>query len=564
MLSLPQAFCRSCFKNHASWMRKMYRHNVLQPEFENFYLPFGGKLRSDNRWVRMAKMIPWDEIESEYAATFARNGMGAPALSARIAFGALIIKEMLSVSDEDTVEHIRENPYLQYFLGLSEYRDEAPFNPSMYVHFRQRLSPLMTKFNDCIIFTAKAYEKNNQNEVIPENDRNDDDKLQGGSTSGGNDDDVKTPSGTTEKNRGKLILDATCAPADISYPTDLKLLGEAREKLESIIDKLFEPLRGSGVEKPRTYREKARKQYLEASKSRRLAVKKLRRALGRQLSYVRRDLAAIDLLLTYPNVTLGLLSSYEYKCLLVIAELYRQQRQMYAKRNNQIDDRIVSISQPHVRPIVRGKAGAKVEFGAKIAAALHDGYVSFTHISWNSFNESSLLQDEIKDYHQRYGYWPESVHADKIYRNRENITYCKEHGIRLSGPPLGRPAKETDENRAELQAAKLAARQDELDRIPIEGKFGQGKRRFGLGRIMAKLADTSISAIIVSAVVMNLVHWLKSLFYAFFMVVEPDPIRHNGYFNALATLVAVGMAWIEPISASGNGIRRWHVMRFYV
>ena len=81
MLSLPQVFCRSCFKNHASWMIKMYRHNVLQPEFEDFYLPFGGKLRSDNRWVRMAKMIPWDEIESEYAATFSKNGMGVCAFS---------------------------------------------------------------------------------------------------------------------------------------------------------------------------------------------------------------------------------------------------------------------------------------------------------------------------------------------------------------------------------------------------------------------------------------------------------------------------------------------------
>ena len=102
------------------------------------------------------------------------------------------------------------------------------------------------------------------------------------------------------------------------------------------------------------------------------------------------------------------------------------------------------------------------------------------------------LIGQIKAYHTRFGCYPESVHADKIYRTRGNRKFCKKHGIRLSGPPLGRPSADVEKQKA---MAKQAC-QDELDRIPIEGKFGQGKRRFSLSRIMCKLAITSEASIL--------------------------------------------------------------------
>ena len=114
----------------------MYRQTSPgQLSFENFYLPFGGKLSGENRWVKLAAMIPWETFESSYAAQFSED-RGAPAKSFRMALGALIIKERLGVSDDETVEQVRENPYLQYFLGLSEYSDRAPFDGSMMTHFR--------------------------------------------------------------------------------------------------------------------------------------------------------------------------------------------------------------------------------------------------------------------------------------------------------------------------------------------------------------------------------------------------------------------------------------------
>ena len=105
---------------------------------------------------------------------------------------------------------------------------------------------------------------------------------------------------------------------------------------------------------------------------------------------------------------------------LVIKELYRQQRQMFEKNERKVDNRIVSVTQPHIRPIVRGKAGTPVESGAKVSISLSDGFSFIDCLSWDSFNEAGDLISQVEKYKERYGYYPESVHADKIYQNREN------------------------------------------------------------------------------------------------------------------------------------------------
>jgi len=182
---------------------------------------------------------------------------------------------------------------------------------------------------------------------------------------------------------------------------------------------------------------------------------------------------------------------------------------MHQFRTHQIEDRIVSISQPHVRPIVRGKAGAATEFGAKVAISMMDGYAFIDHLSWNAFNESGDLKQAVEDYKKRYGYYPEAVLADQIYRSRGNLIFCKEHGIRLSGPPLGRPLLD---NRQE----RIVERQDMKDRNAVEGGFGVCKRRFGLARIMARLKETAESIISLQFLVVNLEHRLRLLFCHFF------------------------------------------------
>lgn len=181
--------------------------------------------------------------------------------------------------------------------------------------------------------------------------------------------------------------------------------------------------------------------------------------------------------------------------------VYEQQKHMYDNRLRSHPHRIVSISQPHVRPIVRGKAGKAVEFGAKLSASLNNnGLAHVDEVRWEAFNESADLPGQVEAFKKRHGYYPAVVLADGIYGTRENRRYCKEKGIRFGGKPLGRPRKETDANREELREAKRQHRRDHLERIPIEGKlfvrfFGIFElcrgRVFGFGRY-SFLKDNSI------------------------------------------------------------------------
>ena len=240
------------------------------------------------------------------------------------------------------------------------------------------------------------------------------------------------------KNRGKLILDATCAPADISYPTDLGLLNAARKHTEKIRDSLYKPLKSQVHKKPRTYRLKARKDYLKVAKQRRPSRNQKTKAIKKQLQYIKKNLSHIEQLKEL-GADLGSLNKRQYKMLLVVTEVYRQQHWLAEHKKQSISDRIVSLSQPHLRPIVRGKAGKPVEFGAKLSASYFEGYVFLDRLSWDNFNESGDFKAQIEAYYKFTGSDPESVHVDRIYRTRENRAWCRERGIRISGPPLGRP-----------------------------------------------------------------------------------------------------------------------------
>jgi hypothetical protein len=338
---------------------------------ENFKNPFDGQLDAENRWVKMSKMIPWEEYEEEYAKNFTEE-KGAPAKSFRMALGALIIKEMLGISDRETVEQIKENPYLQYFIGMESYSSEEAFNASMMVHFRKRIGmELINKINKEMV---KKFEG-----VVSEK----------------------------KENEGQLLLDATCTPADIKYPTDIEILNEAREKTEETIDELYKQIQGKEKKKPRTYRVAARKDYLEIVKKRRVSKKERRKGIKKQLQYVKRNLSHIEKMIE-EGAKLEKLTKKEQEELVTIRKVYEQQLEMYAKKTNKVENRIVSITQPHIRPIVRGKAGKAVEFGAKISASSVNGFVFLDKLSWNNYNESGDLQERIEEYKKERGCYPES------------------------------------------------------------------------------------------------------------------------------------------------------------
>lgn len=470
-----------------------------QLEFPDFYLPFSGHLDPENRWVRLARLVPWELAEKIYHESLCED-FGAPIVPARVALGALIIKERLGLTDRETVAVIQENPYLQFFIGLEEFTQDKPFDASLMVDFRKRFGEAgMQRIGEAIALTS-----------LDKSISKDEDSPPGSSsgncpaTSSNGNTAVAQPE---NPNRGKLIADASCAPADIRYPTDVSLLNEAREKTDEIIDLLHEPLVGQ-VPRPRTYRVKARRSFVAFAKKKQPGRRAIHKARKQQLGYLQRNLQQIDRLLAHPGaLPLTQLDRRTYKNLLVCDELYRQQLEMFQRKAQRVDDRIVSISQPHVRPIKRGKAGRETEFGAKLSVSVVGGFSFVDRLSWDNYNESRDLVGQIERYQRRFGCYPESVHVDQIYRTRTNRAYCKARGIRMSGPPLGRKPQQVSREQKRQAAA------DEAIRNQVEGKFGQGKRRFGLARVMAKLASTSAAQISLTFLVMNLELALQLLFF---------------------------------------------------
>jgi IS5 family transposase len=472
----------------------MYKHNAKQLLLPHeFFMPFEGQLNSENRWCKLAAMIPWEIAEERYIESLGNPNAGQQAYPVRMALGTLIIQNKKNLSDRETVAEITENPYLQYFIGLPAFVQEPPFDASLLVHFRKRVGKdIINELNELLFLEDE------------QNVQSDDDDPQAGTTEGGEDTSSKAP-----ENKGNLILDATCIPVDIQYPTDSRLLNDAREALEEIIDVLHEPHVGR-YKKPRTYRQRARKQYLRFERKRKHSKREIHKTNGQQLRYVGRNLRIIAEQVQKSPLTL--LDGRQYRNLLVVQELYRQQLEMYQEKKHSVPDRIVSLHMPFVRPIVRGKKNASVEFGPKLAVSIVDGFTFMEKLSFDAFNEGITLQDSLERFKDRHGHYPAVVYADKIYRNRDNLRFCKKRNIRLSGPPLGRPSKDPKV----LKEQRKQEREDTKIRNGVEGKFGEGKRFYGLGLVMTRLQDTCETVIAMQLLVLNLERKLRILLVHFF------------------------------------------------
>lgn len=372
-----------------------------------------------------------------------------------------------------------ENPYYQFFIGLPGYQDKVPYAPSLLVEFRKRLTEdILMEINEMI---AKY--------------NTPDDPTDGGC--GGDSSDSLTD------NRGTVILDSTCAPQQISYPQDVNLLNEARENLESIIDDICYEF---NYYKPRMYRRNARNDYLSLAKCRKRSAKKIRKAIKKQLQYVKRDLGHVDLLMEQDDIHL---SEKQLQRLKIIRELYEQQDYMYRNNTHSVKDRIVSISQPYIRPIVRGKAKSPTEFGAKLDMSIDEtGFARLERLSFNAYNEGDVLIGTIEGYRERTGHYPERVLVDQIYRNRKNRAFCKEHGIRISGPALGRPKQLSKDER-------IQSYNDNNDRIEVERGFSLAKRCYGMGLIRTRLDTTTRCSIALSILAMNINHLVAVRFFQY-------------------------------------------------
>lgn len=479
-----------------------------QLSIEEFKTPFESHLNPDNKWVKLANLIPWDEFVAIYTKPMSKK-MGRPSIPPRVAVAAMIIKHMEKLDDRGVVNALEENIYMQYFSGLSSFCTKCPFDPSLLVEMRIRMgakafdemSKLIIKqaipFVDKIAaekFNKSTKQKSDKNNIHPGNDENitiDNSNVDSTLVEENNNAEIIP-------NKGTLKIDATVADQFIQYPTDIGLLNKTREISENLIDEIC--THASVKVKPRTYRVVARKEYLSLAVKKNKTRKQIRVIIGKQLRYIKRNLSTITKLLDqFDRMPLCFKSLRRYW---VIQHIYEQQRSMFVNKVFTHTDRIVNIYQPYVRPIPRGKDKHSVEFGAKLGVSEFNGFSIIDRISWNAYSESNDLILQVENYKKLFGYYPELVLADGAYMGKTNREFLSENNIRHAGKKMGRPKKMAT-------AEKIQLKKERGERNHVEGKFGQAKNGYRLKEIRARRADTSESWISGIWLALNLVRLLK-------------------------------------------------------
>ncbi|HEX9934682.1 MAG TPA: IS5 family transposase [bacterium] len=424
--------------------------------------PLGGGLRAENRWMKLGRLIPWNQMEEVYREHFS-DRMGRPAKDSRLICGLLVVKHMKGFSDEEVVEEYLENPYIQAFSGEEMFVTEGGIDPSLLSKTRKRLGKtFFRRFEKDVLEVLKR-----RRIIRP----------------------------------GEHLLDATVIPVNIEYPTDAKLLNRARRWVVKVINVIRQ--RCGVKEKVRTYCRKAQWAYLGFQKKRKKTRAMIRLMRGKLLRYLRRNIRQLEELLREHGRRLKKAErTFLCKRLAVVKTIYDQQREMWKTKARSVKDRIVSLHLPHIRPIVRGKDGKEVEFGPKALLSWTDGFGFLDALKFNAHNEGALWGKSLDLRKERFGEYPEESTGDGIFGTRVNRAMLEKKGVRGGVKALGRAAN-TTENRKWLREKRR------LRGSRMEGIIGHAKNHFGLNRIRYTVPDGEEMWIRLGLLAMNLSTALK-------------------------------------------------------
>ena len=432
----------------------MYRRKDRKtiPLFPELF-PFGGKLDENNRWLRIADLVAWEELEEEYAKHF--SDVGRPATDAQLVIGLLLLKHMTGLSDVGIVQDVLENPYMQAFCGYEKFVTEELLDPSTLTRMRERLG--LEFFKE---LEAKTYKLLIDRKII---------KAKG------------------------MLVDATVFPEKIKYPNDVGLLNDVREWLDRQIKRL-----GKIVgKKYRTYPRRSRKEYLNFSKKKTKTKKVINKAKKQMLQYVRRNIKHLKDAIEQIKVRGGKVKEHIIEKLRVAEKIFHQQQEMYKRKSNRVEERIVSLHRAYVRPIKRGKQGKKTEFGGKGALVEVGGFLFLDYFEHRAFAEEELLADHVAGYMSRFGKLPPYASMDAKYGTEENRELAEKLGVRASFKRRGRKPKTVD-----AQDRWFKKKQRERNRI--EGGFVNGKEHYGLDRVKYSIKDGSEIWVRAGILAMNL------------------------------------------------------------
>ncbi len=382
-------------------------------------------LDKSNRWVQMGDNLPWPDIEKEYNSKLDNKEKGAGNKPARMIVGAMIVKHKLGLSDQETIDIIRENPYMQYLCGLSEFTDKPIFDPSLFVTIRKRISEeeINAMTTKLLLKQQRILEERRKQAGQDARDKGEEPpKPEAGAPNA-----AEFTDSQNRKHKGVLKIDATCADAEVRYPVDSTLLETACRKIDEYMSKVC---REFGITGKKTHYKDARRCYLLLIKQKVKKGRLVKDTIAYLLNCLTKDLRQLLNIFAEDYKRYEFLFLYEKRVITAIIKMMHQQDEMQRTGVHRCPSRIVSIFQPHVHPIVRGKAGANVEFGAKIGASIVEGYTFIDHHSWDAYNEGADMQLQIDLYQMRFGYLPSTILADKIYMNAVRIPAIAVHQFR--------------------------------------------------------------------------------------------------------------------------------------
>jgi hypothetical protein len=382
--------------------------------------------------------IPFEKLASTIAPIqYSKSGLGrTPWLDVKGGIALLILKHYLQLSDELLIQRINTDWSMQLFCGILLRPDERIRDTNLPGWWRTYIGKHLN-IDAMQIELAKHWKP-------------------------------------FMEQTGVGMQDATCYESRISYPTDVKLIWTCCQEVYLLIQHRRKELklRKSRMNYPR--QKESFQSYQKTRKKTRRKEKKLRKRL---LKFLLKLLQHADDLQQKYHLSL---SHKQQSKLHAVIKVYEQQHGKVYGHIEQIKDRIVSLSKPYIRPIVRGKETKTVEFGAKVNMLQIDGINFIEHLSYDAFNEGTRFQHGIFVQRKLFGKCTHQS-ADQIYATNANRKYCKQNNIVTNFIPKGKQKIQHIEQAAALRRTLNIARGTIL-----EGSFGNEKNHYFLQKIPAR------------------------------------------------------------------------------
>lgn len=410
--------------------------------------------------LKLSAAIDWKMLVASLQKFYSQD-QGRPSIPLRAQAATLMLKFLKHLPDRETVQCVHENIYAQRFCGLHPSQLQDFMNPATgLTQFRAKIGP------EGMLLVQTALTQAAQK--------------------------------TSKKKGATLIVDTTCVPADILYPTDVRLL----ERCRLNIMKLFKQAKARGLEVLyRTYNRTARKIFVTFAKLGKPNKKTRQRVHKKLFQFVRRNLKQLADLRTKATAQLGpdcknnphlreflkTLKQTEQKVRIIL----HQQRQVRCGLKS-IPNRIVSFHKDHVRPIMRGKFPLGTEFGPKILVAVVKGVTYVVHIFQHNVADPTLVTPALRWFKTTFGKLPKKMLGDRGFFARWRVSFLKNIGI-----IAGLQARGKNIHLSPSDARMIR------QRLPIEAFISLGKRKFGWGKCLARTSHHESSWISLGAAALS-------------------------------------------------------------